>query len=540
MTAPVGSGALDVDAVVVGGGHHGLVAAAVLADAGWDVCLLEAQDEVGGAVRSTLLHPGFVGDRFSAFYPLAAASPVLRGLELERHGLRWAHAPAVLAHPPSADAAVAAVLHRDPTATAEGLDADHPGDGAAWLALCRQWRSIEEPLLRSLFTAFPPVRGPVQLLRRLGAAESLRLARFLMLPATRMGEELFRGEAARLLLAGNAAHADAPPTAPGSGIYGWLLSMLGQHHGFPAPVGGAGQLAAALRSRAEAAGAVVRTGEPVERIVVRGGRAVGVVSATGTRVRARRAVVADVSAPDLYLRLLPPGAVPARVRADLARFVWDTPVVKVDWALDGRIPWCAAGVGAAGTVHLGADADGLVRWSADLETRTLPRSPFLLLGQMTTADPTRSPAGTESAWAYTHLPRGVTAAVDARELARRAEAVVECHAPGFRDRILRRVVRGPEDLAADDANLGDGAVNGGTAQLFQQLVFRPTPGLGRAETPIANLYLGSAAAHPGGGVHGVCGFLAASAALGEHGRVGFLRRRLTSGLMALVHDAARA
>ena len=145
-----------VDAVVVGGGHHGLVAAAVLADAGWDVLLLEAQPELGGAVRSTQWYPGFVADRFSAFYPVAAASPVFRALELERHGLRWAHAPAVLAHPMGS---AAAVLHRDPEHTAAGLDAHHPGDGAAWLDLCAQWRTVEEPLLRSLFTAFPPVRG---------------------------------------------------------------------------------------------------------------------------------------------------------------------------------------------------------------------------------------------------------------------------------------------------------------------------------------------------------------------------------------------
>lgn len=530
---------LEVDAVVVGGGHHGLVAAAVLADAGWDVCLLEAENDVGGAVRSAQLYPGFVADRFSAFYPLAAASPVLRGLELDRHGLQWAHAPVVLAHPAHPRSETAAVLHREPEATAAGLDTHHPGDGEAWLRLCRDWQAIEQPVLHSLFTAFPPLRGPAQLLRRIGTAEALRLLRFTLLPATRMGEELFGGEAARLLIAGNTAHADVPLTAPGSGVFGWLLAMLGQRHGFPTPVGGAGQLAAALARRAEAAGAVLFTGEPVERIIVRGGRAVGVECATGLRVRARRAIVADVSAPALYTRLLPPDVVPARVRADLTRFVWDTPVVKLNWALAERIPWRAVDVAEAGTVHLGADMDGLVHWSADLETGVLPRSPFLLLGQMTTADTTRSPAGTESAWAYTHLPRHITGTADAEELARRAQDVVEAHAPGFRDRILHIEVQRPADLMAADANLGDGAVNGGTAQLFQQLIFRPTPGLGRPETPIGHLYLGSAAAHPGGGVHGVCGYLAAKAALHENGRTGFLRKKLISAALALVHGSAR-
>ena len=176
-----------------------------------------------------------------------------------------------------------------------------------------------------------------------------------------------------------------------------------------------------------------------------------------------------------------------------------------------------------------------MRWSADLETGTIPESPFLLFGQMTTTDPTRSPAGTESAWAYTHLPRGVTDDETADIIAARTEDVVEAHAPGFRDRVLHRVVQRPGDLQRADANLVHGTVNGGTAQLFQQLVFRPVPGLGRPETPIGNLYLGSAAAHPGGGVHGVCGLLAARAALGEHGWGGGLRRRITSAALELVH-----
>jgi len=529
-----------VDAVVVGGGHHGLVAAAVLADAGWDVLVLEAEDEIGGAVRSTELHPGFTSDRFSAFYPLAAASPILRALELDRHGLEWSHAPAVLAHPLTPDGDEAAVLYRDRDRTAAGLDAHTPGDGEAWLRLCRQWDVVGEPMLRSLFTAFPPVRGPAQLLRRIGTAEALRLARFLALPMTRMGAELFDGEAARLLLAGNSAHADAPAGATVSGVFGWLLAMLGQQYGFPTPVGGTSRFAEAIASRARVAGAQIRTGERVERIEVRGGRAVAVQTVTGLRVQARRAVVADVAAPVLYQDLLPADALPPRLHEDLRRFEWDTPVVKLDWALDAPVPWRAKGATEAGTVHLGADTHGLVRWFADLETRALPASPFLLFGQMTTAEPTRSPAGTESAWAYTHLPRGCTDDASADELARRAEAVVEAYAPGFADRVVHRVVQRPSDLQGADANLVHGAVNGGTAQLFQQLVFRPTPGLGRSETVVGNLYLGSASAHPGGGVHGTCGFLAAQAALGEHGRFGGLRRRVTSAALELVYAERRS
>jgi phytoene dehydrogenase-like protein len=526
---------LTADAVVVGGGHHGLVAAAVLADAGWDVCVLETNDVVGGAVRSAELHPGFTADLFSAFYPLGAASPVLRSLELDRHGLRWAHAPAVLAHPPRPDGAPAAVLYRDRDRTAAGLDEHHPGDGESWLRLCAQWDGLSDIVLRTLFTAFPPVRGPVALARRLGTAELLRLVRFLALPASRMAEELFGGEPARLLLAGNAVHADAPPDASVSGVFGWLLAMLGQQYGFPAPVGGAGQLAAALERRALAAGADIRTGELVERVDVAGGRAVAVHTATGLTVRARRAVLADVSAPALYQRLLPASALPARLHDDLRHFAWDTPVVKVNWALDGPIPWTAPNVAGAGTVHLGADGRGLTRWSSDIESETLPRSPFMLLGQMTTTDPTRSPEGTESVWAYTHLPRGVADDESATEVARRIDAVVEEHAPGFGSKVLQRDVQLPSDLTAADPNLEHGAVNGGTAQLFQQLVFRPVPSLGRPETPVGGLYLASASSHPGGGVHGVCGYLAAKAALGEQGLRGAVRRRITSAALELVY-----
>jgi phytoene dehydrogenase-like protein len=526
---------LTADAVVVGGGHHGLVAAALLADAGWDVCLLEATDRVGGAVRSAELHPGFTADLFSAFYPLYAASPVLQALDLGAHGLRVSHAPVVLAHPPRPDGERAALLFRDPEATAARLAEEHARDGDAWLELCRQWDAIGDAVLRTLFTTFPPVRGPIALLRAIGTAEALRLARFLLLPAKRMGEELFAGEGARLLLAGNAAHADAPVDAPVSGAFGWLLAMLGQKHGFPVPVGGAGELTAALERRARTAGATVQCGQPVERIDVSGGRAVAVHTSGGLTVRVRRAVIADVNAPLLYRDLLPADAVPARLLRDLDKFEWDTPVVKVNWALDGPIPWRADGVADAGTVHLGADELGLVRWSADLESRTLPASPFMLFGQMTTADASRSPAGTQSAWAYTHLPRGIDDDASADEVARRVDAVLEEFAPGFAARVVHRHVQLPGDISATDPNLVGGAVNGGTAQLFQQLVFRPVPGLGRAETPVGNLYLGSSSAHPGGGVHGICGALAARAALGDHGKLGFARRRAVSAALDLVY-----
>ena len=218
-----------------------------------------------------------------------------------------------------------------------------------------------------------------------------------------------------------------------------------------------------------------------------------------------RAIVADVSAPDLYRRLLPADAVPASVLSSLTDFVWDLPTVKVNYALAGPIPWRSVSLRGAGTVHLGADADALVRWMADLTAGTVPRHPFMLFGQMSTADPMRSPQGTESAWAYSHLPRGVADDGSARALAAAIDLVVEQHAPGFGDHVIARSEQLPSGLESADANLHAGAVNGGTAALFQQVIFRSLPGFGRPETPVQSLHLGSAAASPGGSVHGICG-----------------------------------
>jgi phytoene dehydrogenase-like protein len=393
----------EVDAVVVGGGHHGLVAAAVLADAGWDVLLLEAQPELGGAVRSTEWHPGFVADRFSAFYPLAAASPVLRALDLERHGLSWAHAPAVLAHPLRPDGTAAAVLHRDPERTAAALDAHHPGDGAAWLDLCRQWRAIEEPLLRSMFTTFPPVRGPAQLLRRIGAADALELLRFLLLPATRMGEERFGGAAARSADRGQrGATTDVPVTAPGSGLYGLVLAMVASTTGSPPRRRHGG---AHRRSRPPGRVGRARCCAPASgwsRSRRRRAR-VGVVCADGMRVMVRRAVVPTCPRPTSTCGSCPARCPPACGRP--ARFAGTPPRSRST----GR--WERRSRGVPRTSPRRARAPRRRRrraraLGADLETGALPSSPFLLLGQMTTTDPTRSPAGTESVWAYTHLPRG--------------------------------------------------------------------------------------------------------------------------------------
>ncbi|MGH8774117.1 MAG: phytoene desaturase family protein [Jiangellaceae bacterium] len=499
----------SADAVVVGAGPNGLVAANVLADAGWDVVVLEAEDHLGGAVSSAeTTVPGFVVDLCSAFYPLAAASPVLRELDLE---VEWEHAPLVLAHPLPDGRCV--TLSRDVETTAASVGEFAAADAARWRALFDEWQAVRDDLLDALFRPFPPVRAGGRLARLLGPSGVARLARRAVLPVRRLADEEFDGDGARLLLAGNALHADLSPDSAGSGIYGWLLGMLAQDFGFPVPHGGAGRLADALAGRAEKSGAVLVTDAPVQEVVVRAGRALGVRTADGA-VRATRAVLADVPAPILFGDLVSLDVLPAAARRMMDRYPWDDATLKVNYALSGPVPWRAEAARAAGTLHVGADLDGLTSFSSSLARGEVPAEPFLLVGQMTTADATRSPAGTESLWAYTHLP-GAAADDDAvvAEQVRRVESVLERYAPGFADLVLARHVQGPADLQQHNRSLVGGAINAGTAQPFHQLVFRPWAGLGRAETPVERLFLASASAHPGGGVHGACGANAARAAL---------------------------
>jgi phytoene dehydrogenase-like protein len=524
------------DAVVIGAGPNGLVAANLLADAGWSVLVLEQQPDPGGAVRSDReLHPDFVHDTFSAFYPLAAVSPVVAALGLEQHGLEWVHAPAVLGHPtPDGQWAM---VYRDRSRTASALDDAHPGDGDAWLELCRLWDRIGDPLLDVVLRPFPPVRAGLRLAGRLPRAGGLDLVRMLLTPVAELGRARFGGRAPALLLGGNAGHADIPLDAPGSGLFGVLLSMLGQTVGFPAPRGGAGELTGALVRRLESRGGTVHCGSEVRQVVVEGGRAVAVVTGDGERWEVGRAAVADVAAVRLFGGLVHREHLPRRVVRGMRDFQLDPGTVKVDWALDGSVPWASAPPAAPGTVHVADSVAQMTEAASQVAGGAIPAAPFLLAGQMTTTDPTRSPAGTESMWAYTHVPqpgthvrdagdggiRGVWDADDCERFADRIQERIERLAPGFGSRVIARRVLGPRELEQRNANLVGGAINGGTAQLHQQLVFRPVPGLlGRPETGIRGLYLGSASAHPGGAVHGSAGANAARAAL-LHERVHRIR-----------------
>ncbi|HEV2591295.1 MAG TPA: NAD(P)/FAD-dependent oxidoreductase [Gaiellaceae bacterium] len=394
------------DAAVIGAGHNGLVAANVLADAGWSVLVVEAEEEPGGAVKSgELIEPGFVHDRFSAFYPLGAASPVFRALGLE---IPFRHGPLVLAHP--ALDGTCPVLERD------------GGD--------ERWRRLEPGVLRGLITPFPQVRAGLMLAREASALTILRP------PSDPL--------ASRLRL-GNALHTDIPPRTMLGQAFGMMLTELGRRYGFPCVEGGAGRIVDLLLERARARGVELRLGERVDRLPA-----------------ARRAVIAACDVWEL-----------ARLTGRPTHVTPDPSTVKVDWTLDGPIPWTAEPARRSPVVHLGGETD------------------FVLFGQYSMADSTRSPAGKETAWAYSHvLP-------DAESI----EAQVERHAPGFGALVRGRRVE----------HLPPGRINLGTARARNELFLRPFHG--RPETGVPGVYLGSASAHPGGAVHGAPGWIAAQAAL---------------------------
>jgi phytoene dehydrogenase-like protein len=514
------------DAVVIGAGQNGLVAANMLADAGWSVVVLEEQDEPGGAVKSGELtgQPGFTHDYFSAFYPLTVLSPAMRAMRLEEHGLVWRRSPLAFAHP-ALDGSCSYVS-LDLEETVELLNGFHPGDGEAWRRLYGVWERVGDAVMEAGFgAAFPPVRGAAKMAWALNR-DAIRFIRMVTLPVRRFGEEWFQSEPARRMIAGNALHADLTPESAGSAGFGWMLSVLGQHVGYPSPEGGAGQITAALLKRLQARGGEVRCGDRVDRVLIRGGRAVGVRTRSGTEVEARRAVIADVVAPSLFLDLVGEEHLPARMLADLKRFEFDASTFKVDWALDGAIPWEAPDARRSGVVHTGEDLDHFTVHASELARKLMPSRPLMVVGQYAPVDPTRAPGSCDTAWAYTHHPRtpkgdaggaGLTGRFDEREkeiFAERMEDEIEQRAPGFRNLIRARHVFSPHDLERANSNLVNGAINGGTAQIHQQLVFRPTPSMGaRPETPVKRLYLGSSSAHPGGAVHGACGANAARVAL---------------------------
>jgi phytoene dehydrogenase-like protein len=335
------------------------------------------------------------------------------------------------------------------------------------------------------------------------------------MPARALGEELFASSAARAWLYGSALHGDVPLGCAGSAVVALQLNFLGHGVGWPSPAGGAGRLAEALVSKLRSLGGSVRLDAEVVEIAARRSRVAGVRLADGDALSAG-VVIADVM-PQALVRLVG-AALPDRYARALRRYRPGPATLKVDWALDGPIPWTSPAARQAGTVHVGGDADELLA----------SERPFLLLGQQSLADHSRAPAGKHTAWAYTHGPQGSGWAREPDRHVERIEAQVERFAPGFRDLILARHVLCPDDFERRNANLVGGDVGGGSYAL-DQLVFRPAPLLVPYRTPVRGLYLGSAATFPGAAVHGVCGYSAARVALIEARlRSPWTRRRLSS------------
>ncbi len=506
------------DALVIGSGPNGLAAAITLAQSGLRTLVLEAAERPGGAVTSEeLTLPGFTHDTFSAVHPAGAASPVFARLPLERHGLRWIHPPACYAYPLADGSAMA--LYRDLDRTAAGLERFHPGDGERWREFASPFLAHFDALRETMLNGFPPIKGPVRLAAGLGPRGMFDFVRLLLMPAQALAEELFEGDGARAWFYSSALHSDVLPGASGSAIAAAYLILLGHGVGWPSPEGGAGRLTDALLAHLQELGGVVRTGARVERVLAERGRVTGLQLAGGERLGGR-VVVADVM--PAALAALADDALPARYVRALRRYRIGPATLKVDWALEGEIPWSAPEAREAGTVHVGGTVDELLTGAAAsiglhagaALSAGLPERPFMLVGQQSLADPTRAPAGRQTAWAYTHGPHTVDWAGERDRHVQRMETQLERFAPGFRERILARHVLAPGDLERRNANLVGGDVGGGSYTL-DQVIFRPVPSLTPYRTPVRGLYIGSAASFPGGAVHGVPGRAAARLALAE-------------------------
>jgi phytoene dehydrogenase-like protein len=318
------------------------------------------------------------------------------------------------------------------------------------------------------------------------------------------------------LLACGITHSDVGVDMAASVPPALILAVASQRHNMPVPVGGAGRLAEALVGAVEEAGGKVFTGAEVTRVVAEGNRTVAVETAEGHTVRARRAVLADTGPRRLFVDLVSGAAVPPSFLDGIRRFRYGSGIFKLDVALDGPVRWAAAGLERCGVVHVSGDVDAMARAAAQVRDRVFPAEPALITGQQTVADPSRAPAGGHTLWVETHVPpapRGdARGEIGARSWADAAEPFcervldrLERHAPGLRSRIVATAVRTPPDLEAANPNLVDGDLGGGSNVLSQQLVFRPVPGWFRYATPVRGLYLCSASAHPGGGVHGMVG-----------------------------------
>ncbi len=464
------------DAIVVGSGPNGLGAAVTLARAGCSVLVIEAAETVGGGTRSAALTlPGFLHDVCSAIHPMAVATPFFRTLPLNEHGLEWIQPPLPLAHP--LDGGRAAVLVRSVEVTADGLE----DDGLAY-------RRLMMPMVAKADVLFRELVGPFRVPRH--SITALRFAWRALRSGRGLAEHYFKQEPAKALIAGLAAHAILPlEQLPGAAV-GLMLGMAGHAVGWPMPRGGSRCIANALASYFRSLGGTIITGQQVNSI---------------DELPRARAILLDVT-PRQVLALAG-HRLPANYCRRLARYRYGMGVFKMDWALDGPIPWRNEACRRAGTLHLGGTLDEIVVSERETGEGGHPQKPFVLLAQPSLFDPSRAPAGKHVAWGYCHVPNGSTVDMTAR-----IEAQIERFAPGFRDLILARRSMTTADMNRTNANYVGGDINGGMADL-RQIFMRPVMSLNPYATPLPGLYICSSSTPPGGGVHGLCGYFAATAAL---------------------------
>jgi phytoene dehydrogenase-like protein len=470
---------IEYDAIIVGSGPNGLAAAITLARAGCSVLICEANATVGGGARTAeLTLPGFLHDVCSAVHPLAVSSPFFKALPLERFGLEWIQPEIPLAHP--LDDGSAVCLYRDVDLTAEKLGDDSRAYQRLTGPLTRDWEKLVVEFLQPLLHL---PRHP------------LALARFgipAICPATLLAKSLFRRGPSRALFAGIAAHSFLPLESPVSSAFALVLGLAGHAADWPIPRGGAQQISNSLANYLRDLGGKIEVNRRVDSL---------------KELPKSHTVLLDISVWE-FLRIASQ-QLPSRYRRRLESFRHGPGVFKIDYALSSPIPWTSETCRRAGTLHLGGTIDEIAAAERDATGGKIPERPFVLAAQQSLFDHTRTPDSQQTLWAYCHVPFNCKL-----DVSDRIESQIERFAPGFRDCILARHKMGPADLGKSNRNLTGGDINGGAANLMQLIarpILSPTP----YRTPLPGVYLCSASTPPGGGVHGMCGYHAARAALRE-------------------------